>query len=274
MNPSRLFILRPVATSLLMIAILLAGLVAYRFLPISALPEVDYPTIQIQTFYPGASAEVMTTSITAPLERQLGQMPSLEEMSSSSSAGASIITLRFNLNLSLDIAEQEVQAAINAANNLLPSDLPAPPIYAKVNPADAPILTLALTSKTLPLSEVADMADTRLAQKMSQIPGVGLVRISTGHRPSVRIRANLPALAAYGLNIDDLRTTISNLTSTHRREALTALPSPTPSTRTTNCMIRTTTGNQLLPTRTAGRFECTMWLRSPRQRKTASLVPG
>jgi multidrug efflux pump len=174
-------------------------------------PEVDYPTIQIQTFYPGASAEVMTTSVTAPLERQLGQMPSLEEMSSSSSAGASIITLRFNLNLNLDIAEQEVQAAINAANNLLPSDLPAPPIYAKVNPADAPILTLALTSKTLPLPEVADMADTRLAQKMSQIPGVGLVRISTGHRPSVRIRANLHALAAYGLNIDDLRTTISNL---------------------------------------------------------------
>ncbi len=194
-----------------MIAILLAGLVSYTFLPISALPEVDYPTIQIQTFYPGASAEVMTTSVTAPLERQLGQMPSLEEMSSSSSAGASIITLRFNLHLNLDIAEQEVQAAINAANNLLPSDLPAPPIYAKVNPADAPILTLALTSKTLPLPEVADMADTRLAQKMSQIPGVGLVRISTGHRPSVRIRANLHALAAYGLNIDDLRTTISNL---------------------------------------------------------------
>ena len=211
MNPSRLFILRPVATSLLMVAIMLAGLVSYRFLPISALPEVDYPTIQIQTFYPGASAEVMTTSVTAPLERQLGQMPSLEEMSSSSSAGASIITLRFNLNLNLDIAEQEVQAAINAATNLLPSDLPAPPIYAKVNPADAPILTLALTSKTLPLPEVADMADTRLAQKMSQIPGVGLVRISTGHRPSVRIQANLRALAAYGLNIDDLRTTISNL---------------------------------------------------------------
>ena len=211
MNPSRLFILRPVATSLLMIAILLAGVVSYTFLPISALPEVDYPTIQIQTFYPGASPEVMTTSVTAPLERQLGQMPSLEEMSSSSSAGASIITLRFNLSLNLDIAEQEVQAAINAADNLLPSDLPAPPIYAKVNPADAPILTLALTSKTLPLPEVADIADTRLAQKMSQIPGVGLVRISTGHRPSVRIRANLHAMAAYGLNIDDLRTTISNL---------------------------------------------------------------
>ena len=211
MNLSRLFIVRPVATSLLMIAILLAGAVSSVFIPISALPEVDYPTIQIQTLYPGASAEVMTTSVTAPLERQLGEMPSLEEMSSSSSAGASIITLRFNLNLNLDIAEQEVQAAINAATNLLPSDLPAPPIYAKVNPADAPILTLALTSKTLALPEVADMADTRLAQKMSQISGVGLVRISTGHRPSVRIQANLQALAAYRLNIDDLRTTISNL---------------------------------------------------------------
>src|ERR1700740_445844 len=158
MNPSRLFILRPVATSLLMTALLLAGLVSYTFLPISALPEVDYPTIQIQTFYPGASAEVMTTSVTAPLERQLGQMPSLEEMSSSSSAGASIITLRFSLNLNLDIAEQEVQAAIKAANNLLPSDLPAPPIYAKVNPADAPVLTLALTSKTSPLPGIAALA--------------------------------------------------------------------------------------------------------------------
>src|ERR1700758_5474022 len=158
MNPSRLFILRPVATSLLMIAIMLAGLVAYHFLPISAPPEVDYPTIQIQTFYPGASAEVMTTSVTAPLERQLGEMPSLEEMSSSSSAGASIITLRFSLNLNLDIAEQEVQAAINAANNLLPSDLPAPPIYAKVNPADAPILTLAVTSDSLALITLEDLS--------------------------------------------------------------------------------------------------------------------
>jgi multidrug efflux pump len=238
MNPSRLFILRPVATSLLMVAIMLAGIVSYTFLPISALPEVDYPTIQIKTFYPGASAEVMTTSVTAPLERQLGQMPSLEEMSSSSSAGASIITLRFNLNLNLDIAEQEVQAAINAANNLLPSDLPAPPIYAKVNPADAPILTLALTSKTLPLPEVADMADTRLAQKMSQIPGVGLVRISSGHRPSVRIRANLHALAAYGLNIDDLRTTISNSNVNTPKGNSMALRSPTRLTRTTNCTIR------------------------------------
>src|SRR5215472_1665916 len=163
MNPSRPFILRPVATSLLMLAILLVGLLAFRFLPLSALPEVDYPTIQVQTFYPGASPDVMGTSVTAPLEVQFGQMPSLNQMSSSSSAGASVITLQFALNLSLDVAEQEVQAAINAAGNLLPADLPAPPIYAKVNPADAPILTLALTSKTLPLPEIEDLADTLLA---------------------------------------------------------------------------------------------------------------
>src|SRR6516165_3231226 len=211
MNPSRLFILRPVATSLLMIAILLAGVVSYTFLPISALPEVDYPTIQIQTFYPGASAEVMTTSVTAPLERQLGQMPSLEEMSSSSSAGASIITLRFNLHLNLDIAEQEVQAAINAADNLLPSDLPTPPVYAKVNPADAPILTLAVTSKSLAPTTLEDLSETRLAQKISEQPGVGLVTISGGQRPAVRIQLNPQALAAYGLNIDDVRTTIGNM---------------------------------------------------------------
>ncbi|HJU19845.1 MAG TPA: multidrug efflux RND transporter permease subunit [Stellaceae bacterium] len=210
MNPSRLFILRPVGTSLLMAAILLVGLFAYRFLPLSALPEVDYPTIEVQTFYPGASPDVMTSSVTAPLEVQLGQMPGLDRMSSTSSAGASVITLQFSLALSLDEAEQEVQAAINAAGNLLPSDLPAPPIYAKVNPADAPILTLALTSKTLPLTQVEDLADTRLAQKISQLPGVGLVGISGGNRPAIRIRANERQLAAYGLNIDDLRTTIAN----------------------------------------------------------------
>src|SRR5579872_5444122 len=167
--------MRPVATTLLMAAILLAGIVAFRFLALSALPEVDYPTIQVQTFYPGASPDVMTSSVTAPLERQFGQMPSLNQMSSTSSAGASILTLQFSLDLTLDIAEQEVQAAINAAGNLLPSDLPAPPIYAKVNPADAPILTLAITSDTLPLTQVEDMTDTRLAQKISQLPGVGLV---------------------------------------------------------------------------------------------------
>ena len=210
MSPSRIFILRPVATTLLMAAILIIGLIAYRFLPLSALPEVDYPTIQVQTFYPGASPDVMTSSITAPLERQLGQMPGLKQMSSTSSTGASVITLQFTLDLSLDVAEQEVQAAINAAGNLLPSDLPAPPIYAKVNPADAPVLSLALSSKKLPLTTVEDLADTRLAQNLSQLPGVGLVSIGGGQRQSVRIRANMLALAAYGLNIDDLRTTVSN----------------------------------------------------------------
>ncbi|WP_029004452.1 MdtB/MuxB family multidrug efflux RND transporter permease subunit [Azorhizobium doebereinerae] len=210
MNISRPFIERPVATSLLMAALLLVGIVAFRFLPLSALPEVDYPTIAVRTFYPGASPEVMTSAVTAPLERQLGQMPNLKQMSSVSSAGASIITLQFGLDLTLDVAEQEVQAAINAAGNLLPSDLPAPPIYAKVNPADAPILTLAVTSKTLSLSALEDLADTRVAQKLSQVQGVGLVSVGGGQRPAVRIRANLPALAAYGLNIDDLRSTISN----------------------------------------------------------------
>ena len=210
MSPSRIFILRPVATTLLMIAVMLSGIIAFQFLPLSALPEVDYPTIQVQTFYPGASPDVMTSSVTAPLEVQLGQMPGLRQMSSVSSAGASIITLQFNLNLSLDIAEQQVQAAINAAGNLLPSDLPAPPIYAKVNPADAPIVTLALTSKTLPLPRVQELADTRLAQKISQLPGIGLVSISGGQKPAVRVQADTRKLAAYGLNIDDLRTTIAN----------------------------------------------------------------
>ncbi len=211
MNPSRLFILRPVATTLLMLAILIVGGVSYLNLPVSALPAVDYPTIQIQTFYPGASPEVMTSSVTAPLERQFGQLANLNQMTSQSSAGASVITLQFSLDLSLDIAEQQVQAAINAAGNLLPSDLPAPPIYAKVNPADAPVLTLALTSKTLPLTQVRDLAESRLAQKISQVAGVGLVSISGGQRPAVRVRFNARALAAYGLNIDDLRTTITNL---------------------------------------------------------------
>lgn len=210
MNPSSLFIHRPVATTLLMIAIFLSGAVAYMQLPVSALPQVDYPTIEVQTFYPGASPDVMTTSITAPLERQFGQMPGLNQMTSTSSAGASIITLQFSLYLSLDVAEQEVQAAINAAGNLLPADLPAPPIYAKVNPADAPVITLALTSKTMPLTKVHDVADTRLAQKISELPGVGLVTLSGGHRPAIRVRVNVRALSAYGLNIDDLRTTLGN----------------------------------------------------------------
>ena len=211
MNPSRIFIDRPVATSLMMIAILLVGLAAYRFLPLSALPEVDYPTIQVQTFYPGASPEVMTSAVTAPLERQFGQMASLNQMMSASSAGSSVITLRFGLEISLDVAEQEVQAAINAAGNLLPADLPAPPIYSKVNPADAPILTLGVASETMKLTDVEDLIESRLAPKLSELPGVGLVTISGGHRPAVRIHANPLALAAYGVNLDDLRTTISNL---------------------------------------------------------------
>jgi multidrug efflux pump len=210
MSPSQPFILRPVATTLLMIAIMLSGMLSFRFLPVAALPEVDYPTIQVQTFYPGASPDVMTSSVTAPLEVQFGQMPNLNQMSSISSAGASVITLQFGLTISLDVAEQEVQAAINAAGNLLPADLPAPPIYAKVNPADAPILTLGLTSKTMKLTDVEDFVDTRLAQKISQLPGVGLVSISGGQRPAVRIQADIRKLAAYGLNIDDLRTTLGN----------------------------------------------------------------
>jgi multidrug efflux pump len=209
-NPSRQFILRPVATSLLMVAILLAGIIAYRVLPLSALPQVDYPTIQVVTLYPGASPDVVTSSITAPLERQFGQMPGLNQMSSTSSGGASVITLQFSLNLSLDIAEQEVQAAINASGTFLPADLPAPPIYNKVNPADSPIVTLALVSRTLPLPKIEDIADTRLATKLSQLPGVGLVSISGGQRPAVRIQVNPNALAAYGLGLEDVRTAIVN----------------------------------------------------------------
>ncbi len=208
MNPSRTFILRPVATALLMAAILLAGFVAYRMLPVSALPQVDYPTIQVVTFYPGASPEVISSSITAPLERQFGQMPGLRQMTSASSGGSSVITLQFSLDLSLDVAEQEVQAGINAATTFLPRDLPNPPVYSKVNPADAPVLTLALTSKTMPLSQVEDLADTRLAQKISQLSGVGLVSISGGQRPAVRVRANPTTLSAYGLTLEDLRAAL------------------------------------------------------------------
>ena len=194
MNPSRLFILRPVATSLLMLAVLLVGFVAYRQLPISALPQVDYPTIQVFTFYPGASPEVMASSVTAPLERQFGQTPGLKQMLSTSSGGASVITLQFDLAVPLDVAEQGVQAAINAGSNLLPSDLPAPPVYSKVNPADAPIITLGLSSRTMTLPEIQNLADTRLAQKLSQVAGVGLVTLSGGQRPAVRVQANPLAL--------------------------------------------------------------------------------
>jgi multidrug efflux pump len=208
LSPSHIFIQRPIATSLLMLAIFLSGIVGFQFLPLSALPQVDYPTIQVQTFYPGASPEVMTSVVTAPLERQFGQMPGLNRMSSVSSAGASIVTLQFNLDLTLDLAEQEVQAAINAAGNLLPADLPSPPVYAKVNPADAPVLSLALTSKTRPLTQVQDLADTRMAQKISQVAGVGLVTLAGGQRPAFRIQANPRALAAYGMTLETLRTSI------------------------------------------------------------------
>src|SRR5277367_6590576 len=208
LSPSRPFILRPVATSLLMVAILLAGFVAYVQLPVSALPQVDYPTIQVQTFYPGASPEVMASSVTSPLERQFGQIPGLTQMTSTSSGGGSVITLQFTLSESIDVAEQDVQAAINAAYSYLPTDLPVPPVYAKVNPADAPILTLSLTSKTLPLSKVEDLADTVLAQKISQLPGVGMVSISGGQKPAVRVQANPTALAAYGLSLEDIRVAL------------------------------------------------------------------
>ncbi len=208
-NPSKLFILRPVATSLLMVAILIIGVLAYRLLPVSALPQVDYPTIQVITLYPGASPDVMTSVITAPLERQFGQMPGLTQMSSSSSGGASMITLQFNLNLNLDIAEQNVQGAINAATNFLPKDLPQAPVYSKVNPADTPIMTLAISSESLPLFKVEDLVDTRLAQKIAQLSGVGMVSISGGQRPAVRIQANHQALSAYGLSLEDVRSTIS-----------------------------------------------------------------
>jgi multidrug efflux pump len=209
MNPSRTFILRPVATTLLMAAIFLVGAVAYYQLPVSALPQVDYPIIQVLTFYPGASPDVMASTVTAPLERQFGQMPGLNQMTSNSSSGSSVIILQFSLDLSLDVAEQEVQAAINAALTFLPANLPNPPVYNKVNPADAPILTLALTSETLALPKVEDLADTRLAQKISQLPGVGLVSISGGQRPAVRIQANPTALSAYGLGLEDLRTAVA-----------------------------------------------------------------
>lgn len=208
-GPSRRFILRPIATTLLMLAIVLAGIMGYRFLPVSALPEVDYPTIQVVTGYPGASADVITSAVTAPLERQLGQMSGLKQMSSASSGGASVITLQFQISLPLDVAEQEVQAAINSAMSYLPDDLPNPPVYNKVNPADPPILTLAVTTRSLPLTQVQDLVETRIAQKISQVSGVGLVTLSGGQRPAIRVVFNAPALASLGLTSEDIRTAIT-----------------------------------------------------------------
>src|SRR5476649_465530 len=213
MSPSAPFIQRPVATSLLMLAIVLAGIVGFKFLPLSALPQVDFPTIQVQTLYPGASPEVMGQTVTAPLERQFGEMAGLARMSSTSAAGVSIITLQFGLGQTLDVAEQEVQAAINAGTSLLPADLPAPPVYAKVNPADAPVMTLAVSSKSMPLPDVQNLVNTRLAQKISQVTGVGLVTLAGGQRPAVRIQANTQALASFGIGLDTLRTAISNSNS-------------------------------------------------------------
>ncbi|HJT89964.1 MAG TPA: efflux RND transporter permease subunit, partial [Bryobacteraceae bacterium] len=209
MSPSRPFILRPVATSLLMAAIVLVGAAAYTQLPVSALPEVAFPTIQVVTLYPGASPEVMASSVTAPLERWFGQMPGLQQMTSTSSAGSSVITLQFRLSLNIDIGEQEVQQAINTAATYLPIDLPIPPIYSKINPANAPILTLALTSRDLPLSTVEDLADTHLAPKISELPGVGLVSISGGQKPAVHIQADPRLMSSYGLNLEDLRSAIA-----------------------------------------------------------------
>lgn len=234
-GPSRLFILRPVATTLLMVAILLAGIIGYRFLPVSALPEVDYPTIQVVTLYPGASPDVVTSAITAPLERQFGQMSGLKQMSSQSSGGASVVTLQFQLTLSLDVAEQEVQAAINAATNLLPSDLPNPPVYSKVNPADPPIMTLAVTSSAMPMTQVEDMVETRVAQKISQVSGVGLV---TWRADSVRRCASSLTRRPsprWGSPAKPSAAPSAMPTSTRRRARWTAQPAPSRSRRTTRC---------------------------------------
>jgi multidrug efflux pump len=234
MSPSGPFIRRPVATSLLMLAIVLAGLVGYKFLPLSALPQVDFPTIQVQTLYPGASPEVMARTVTAPLERQFGQMSGLSRMSSTSAAGVSVVTLQFSLGQTLDVAEQEVQAAINAGGSLLPTDLPAPPVYAKVNPADAPVLTLAITSDTMPLTEVQNLVNTRLALKISQVNGVGLVTLQGGQRPAVRIQANTEALPPTAWAWTRCAPRSRRPTPTAPRAASTARRAPTPSTPTTS----------------------------------------
>jgi hypothetical protein len=251
-NPSRIFILRPVATTLLMVAILIVGAIAYKQLPLSALPEVAYPTIQVQTFYPGASPEVITSAITAPLEKQFGQMPGLDAMSSTSSGGASVITLQFSLSLAIDVSEQEVQAAISAAQNLLPQDLPAPPIYAKVNPADAPVLTLGVTSKVMPLTEVEDFVDTRIAQKISQLKGVGVVSISA----SSSTRARSPPMASISTICARLSGTP---TRTARKARSTARPAPTPSTPTIRSATPRITAASSSPTRTRRRCGSATW---------------
>ncbi len=237
MDISRPFILRPVATTLLMVALLIAGLLAYRLLPVAALPQVDYPTIRVLTLYPGASPDVMTSAVTAPLERQFGQMPGLSQMASTSSGGASVITLRFNLELDLSVAEQEVQAAINAANNLLPNDLPAPPVYNKVNPADTPIVTLAISSRTLPLPTLYDLVDTRMAQKLAQVTGVGMVSLAGGQRPAVRIQVDPDKLAAHNLTLADVRSLVTSENTNQPKGSFDGPPGSPPWTPTTSCAI-------------------------------------
>ncbi len=253
MSPSRPFIERPVATALLMLAIVLAGLVGFRFLPLSALPQVDYPTIQVQTLYPGASPEVMSRNVTAPLERQFGQMPGLARMASTSAAGVSIVTLQFDLGLAIDIAEQEVQAAINAGSSLLPTDLPAPPVYAKVNPADAPVLTMAISSDTLPLTEVQNLVNTRLAQKISQVPGVGLVTLAGGSGRPCASRPTPRRWPPTASGWTRCAAPSRRPTPTAPRGASTGRSAPTPSTPTTSCSRWTTTSGSSCPGKTARR---------------------
>lgn len=262
-GPSRLFILRPVATTLLMVAILLAGIIGYRFLPIAALPEVDYPTIQVVTLYP-ASPDAMTSAVTAPLERQFGQMSGLKQMSSQSSGGASVVTLQFQLTLPLDVAEQEVQAAINAATNLLPGDLPNPPVYSKVNPADPPIMTLAVTSSAMPMTQAEDMVETRVAQKISQVSGVGLVTLSGGQRPAVRVKLNAQAIAALGLTSETIRTAITGANVNSAKGVLMAQRVLSPFPPTTRCSPQTNIASSSWPIKTVRRF---VWAMSPPSNK-------
>ncbi len=275
MSPSRPFILRPVATSLLMAAILLAGAIAYRQLPVSALPQVDYPTIQVLTFYPGASPDVMASSVTAPLERQFGQVPGLTQMTSASSEGSSLITLQFALDLNIDVAEQQVQAAINAATTYLPRDLPNPPIYNKSNPADAPILTLALSSKTLPLSKVEDLADTRLGQKISQLPGVGLVSISGGQKPAVRIRVNPRGAGCAGAGHGGrAHRGRGGQREPGQGQVSTGRASRTRSAATTRCSRAAITARSSSPTCTTRRSTSRTWPRSWTPRRTSGRPRG
>jgi multidrug efflux pump len=273
MNPSRIFIERPVATALLMVAILLSGLVAFRLLPLSALPEVDYPTIQVTTLYPGASPDVMTSSVTAPLERQFGQMPGLKQMSSSSSGGASVITLQFELTLSLDVAEQEVQAAINAGSNLLPADLPMPPVYSKVNPADAPIMTLAMTSDTLPLPKLQDMVDTRVAPRSRRSRAWAWSRSAGASAPPCASRPTDGA-GSLGMSIDDLRTAIGNANVNGAKGSFDGPRARRPSTPTTSSSPPTNTSRSSSATRTARRSASPTWPTSSMRPRTAAWPHG